>query len=90
MLQKTRRANLKTRKKVFNDFVVKDLGLADFGRKEIELAELVQKVVFTETVPYFRKCHKKTTDFEGEEGGRRGCNCLFCGHQSPSKTKKSR
>src|SRR3954470_11336926 len=23
----------------FNDFVVKDLGLADFGRKEIEIAE---------------------------------------------------
>ena len=23
----------------FNDYVVKDLGLADFGRKEIEIAE---------------------------------------------------
>ena len=23
----------------FNDFVVKDLGLADFGRKEMEIAE---------------------------------------------------
>ena len=39
MLQKTRRANLKVRKKTFTDYVVKDLKLAEFGRKEIELAE---------------------------------------------------
>ena len=39
MLQKTRRANIKSGKNSFKDFVVKDLALADFGRKEIELAE---------------------------------------------------
>ena len=39
MLQKTRRANLKVRKKTFTDYVVKDLKLAEFGRKEIDLAE---------------------------------------------------
>jgi len=39
MLQKTRRPYIKSRKNSFKDFVVKDLALADFGRKEIELAE---------------------------------------------------
>ena len=39
MLQKTRRANLRVRNKTFTDYVVKDLKLAEFGRKEIDLAE---------------------------------------------------